>query len=274
MKRELELRRRLRSLETLGEAVGAMKSLAAHHFREARAALAPARAYRQGFDHALQSTGASLPAGGGPGGLLVIGAELGLCGGYNARLVQAAMEYREKAGAGPTFCVGRRAAVLLGRRGVAVDRAFAAPTSVRGITDALLALARDLLGDYLEKRMSFLDVVSSRFEGVGTYPPKTTRLLPVDLRPSGHAVTLRYVRRERLAAVAVRELLYITIHDLLLDALASEHGARLAATQSAEQWLDEHTDRMRRRLAAARREASTQEVIEIAAGARARGRAR
>ena len=51
MKRELELERRLRSLHTLGEAVGAMKSLSAHHFRETRSAVAPARIYREGVDH-------------------------------------------------------------------------------------------------------------------------------------------------------------------------------------------------------------------------------
>jgi hypothetical protein len=39
---------------------------------------------------------------------------------------------------------------------------------------------------------------------------------------------------------------------------------------SHERWLDERTARLRRRLATTRREASTQEMIEIAAGARAR----
>jgi F0F1-type ATP synthase gamma subunit len=94
--------------------------------------------------------------------------------------------------------------------------------------------------------------------------------LPVEAHHAAGAPTARYVSRERLAAVAVRELLYITLYDLLIDALASEHGARLLATQSAEQWLDERMDRLRRHLAGARREASTQETIEIAAGARAR----
>jgi F0F1-type ATP synthase gamma subunit len=47
-------------------------------------------------------------------------------------------------------------------------------------------------------------------------------------------------------------------------------GARLVATQSAEGWLDERAERLRRQLASTRREASTQEAIEIAAGARAR----
>jgi F0F1-type ATP synthase gamma subunit len=120
------------------------------------------------------------------------------------------------------------------------------------------------------RQLSVLEVVSSRSSGVGADRPTTTRLLPVEAHRAGGAPTARCVSRERLAAVAVRELLYITLYDLLIDALASEHGARLLATQSAEQWLDERTDRLRRHLASARRGASTQETIEIAAGVRAR----
>jgi F-type H+-transporting ATPase subunit gamma len=89
------------------------------------------------------------------------------------------------------------------------------------------------------------------------------------VRPPG-APAPRYSPADVLAAAAARELLYVTLFSLLLDALAAEHGARLTAAQSAVAWLDERADRLRRQLAAARREASTQEVIEIAGGARAR----
>jgi hypothetical protein len=43
MSREANLRRRVRGLQVLDEAVLAMKSLSAHHFRVARVALASAR---------------------------------------------------------------------------------------------------------------------------------------------------------------------------------------------------------------------------------------
>lgn len=273
MKRERELDQRLRSLETLGEAISAMKSLSAHHFRETRTALLPARRYRAGIDHLLRTTGASLPAGSGPCALLVLGAELGMCGSYNSSVGELAAERREQLGDGPTFCVGRRACTLLARRGVRIDRAYGSPTSVHGIPEALLGLAQDMLGDYVAQGLRGWEVVASRFEGVGSHLPVVTPLLPVSMPPRDDGATVRYVDRERLATVAVRELLYISLHDLLLDALASEHGARLLATQSAEHWLQERATRLRRFLAAARRESSTQEVIEIAAGARARGNA-
>lgn len=272
MKREHELRDRLRSLEALGAAVTAMKSLSAHHFREARAGLEPARRYRDGIDRVVARIGASLPAGNGPGGLLVVGSELGLCGAYNTHLVAAAAQRRAELGGGPTLCVGRRAATYLARRDVGVDRAYAAPASLQGITDLLLRLTEDMLHAYVTTRLSCFEVVSSRFEGVGVDRPAITRLLPVGATGVEATAAARYAGRETFLAVAVRELLYTTMYSVLLEALASEHGARLAATQSAEEWLDERAGRVRRQLASTCREASTQEAIEIAAGARARSR--
>lgn len=269
MKREHDLGERLHSLEALGAAVGAMKSLSAHHFRAARAGLEAARAYRDGISRAAGIVGAALPAGDGPSGLLVIGSELGLCGGYNTHVVAAAARRRAELGAGPTLCVGRRAAAYLARLAIDVDRTYPAPASVQGITEVLLRLAQDTLGHYVARRMACFEVVSSRFEGVGVDRPTTTRLLPVGAEAL-EAVPARYASRDRFVAVAIRELLYITMYSLLLEALASEHGARLAATESAEGWLDDRTAQLRRRLVASRREVSTQETIEIAAGARAR----
>jgi F-type H+-transporting ATPase subunit gamma len=128
-----------------------------------------------------------------------------------------------------------------------------------------------MLSAYVNERLSSFEVVSSRFEGIGAERPTVTRLLPLEAKHAERAPKARYVPRDHLSAAAAREFLYIVLYDLLLDALASEHGARLLATQSAESWLDDRRGALERRLAASRRETSTQEMIEIAAGARVRG---
>lgn len=272
MRRAVELERRVRSLEALGDAVTAMKSLSAHHFREARRAVPPARVYRLGVERMCGEAGAELPAGDGPPGLLVIGGELGLCGSYNADLARAAERRRAALGPGPTLCVGHRAAGLLARRGLTLDRVYAAPTGVGGITALLLRLAEDVLTRYATERLASFDIVSTHFGGVGASRPESVRLLPLGPTESREARSPRYVSAADFASAAARELLYVTLYDRLLDALASEHGARLIATEAAERWLDERTERLRHRLAATRRESSTQEMLEIAAGARARAR--
>ena len=81
-----------------------------------------------------------------------------------------------------------------------------------------------------------------------------------------------YITPDHLAAVAVREFLYISLYEVLLDALASEHGMRLTATEAALQWIDTTSERTARQLTASRSETATQEVLDIVAGAKARRR--
>lgn len=251
-----------------------MKSLSAHHFRETRRAVEPARAYREGIERFAAWTNVAIAAGAGPTGLLVIGGELGLCGAYNSHVVAAGQKHRDELGPGPTFCVGHRASILLARRGVEITTTYAAPTSVQGITDLLLRLAQDVLDSYVTQRLSSFDIVSSRFGGVGNDLPVTVRLLPVVAPKSEHAPAARYISGPELDTAVARELLYITLYDLVLDSLASEHSARLIATQSAEKWLDQRIAQLGRLLAATLREASTQEVIEIASSAQTRRQTR
>jgi len=274
VKREQELGRQLDSLGTLGEAVNAMKSLSAHHLRAAREGLEAARAYRDGINGLIASAGiAQFPPRIDRPGLLLVAADLGLCDGYNVRLTEAALDEYRRLGAMPLYCVGRRPLAAFERAGTPVTRAYQAVTSVAGLTGLLLTLADDVLGDYLAGAFSALHVVSARFEGVGGFTPISTRVLPVTQeRAVRRTAVTRYVSDAHLTRIAVREYLYSTLFALLLDALASEHGTRLVATQAAGQWLDSRVEIVRRQLSSARRESSTQEVLAVAAGARQRKR--
>ena len=272
MKREAELQRRLHTLGALHEAISAMKSLSAHHLRQTRSAVAPARAYSDAVAQIMHDSGASIAAGDGAAGLLVVGAELGLCGAYNAQVVRSARAVREALGVGPTLCVGQRATSLLVRHGLAPERSYPAPTGAHGMTKLILTVAEDILSQYLTQRLVSFDIVSTRSDGVGSSTVDTTRLLPIEARNASPGATpdTRYATTAQLVDASIREYLYVTMYDRLLDALVAEHGARLTATQSAEKWLEQRSAQLRRHLTATRREASTQEMLEIAAGARAR----
>ncbi len=274
MKREQALRRTLESLGMLGEAINAMKSLSAHHLRAARAGLASARAYRDGIDALIASAGITqITPPAQATALLLIAADLGLCDGYNSRLVEIALEQRRLQGATQFYCVGKRPLTALHRANVHVARSYPTVTSVAGLTRLLLTLADDVFGDYLTGAFSSLHVISARFEGVGAFTTRSTRVLPV---VSTHTVqqtaATPYASARHLAESAVREYLYSTLFELLLDALASEHGTRLVATQAAGEWLDSRVKNLQRQLSSARRESSTQEVLDVAGGARHRRR--
>lgn len=281
MKRENTLRQKAESLETLSEAVGAMKSLSAHQFRAAREALPAARAYREKIDEILSAIGVrQSTASGTARGVLLIASDLGLCGGYNSRLTEAAIARHRDLDASTLYCVGRRPRRILERAGLTIDRHYESPSGVSGLTELLLQLAEDVMDDYVDGAFGILEVVSARFDGVGAFTPIHTRVLPLEtpvFRDPGSAerrvaYVTPYVSTDHLVAVAVREYLYIRLFQTALDALASEYSTRLVATESAGEWLSERIAVVRRQLSSIRREAATQEVLEIVSGARYRDR--
>lgn len=271
MSRERVLQRRLRTLGTLEEAVVALRSLSAQHFRAARAPLAAVRAYRddvRGFLGVLQ---AASPAQ-GPAGIVLIAADLGLVGDYTTRLVREALKLREESGAGALVCLGHRAVSPLAKAGVQPVSVQPAPTSVAGLPGLLLPLVDTLLSLRRGGELGSLWLVAARFEGAGEYAPVRVPVLPVAAPADLPTLAASpYCGVDHLRAVVVREYLYVSLYETLLEALASEHGKRLVTAESARSWLEERIGATRRLAAAIRREASTQEVLEIVVAARAAG---
>jgi len=270
--RERVLQQRLRSLGTLEEAVGALRTLSAQHFRAARAPLAAVRTYRdevQRFLGVLHTLGTE-PARGGPTGIVLIAADLGLVGDYTTRLVRESLALRAESGPGPLVCLGRRAVAPLARAGVEPVSVQPAPTSVAGLTSLLIPLVDTILSLRRTGELGSLWLVAARFEGAGEYSPVRVPVLPVQV-PTGlpPLASSPYSDVETLRTVVIREYLYVSLYETLLEALASEHGKRLVTAESARLWLEERISGTRRLATAIRREASTQELLEVIVAARA-----
>ncbi|MCB9683147.1 MAG: F0F1 ATP synthase subunit gamma [Alphaproteobacteria bacterium] len=274
MSRTGELARRIASLGALDDAVSAMSSLSAHHLRRARAAAPAARAYRDELGTALARAGVAFPVPGpGPAMLVVVGSQLGLCGGYNSRVAEAAVARRAALGAGPTLAVGRRLSAALSRRHLDPDTRLEGVTSLDGVPALVLELATRALVAHHEQGLASVEILAARFRGVGDDAPDSTTVLPLSLPPSdGAHWAVRYVDRPRMQHDAARELLYVTLLARVTDAVAAEHAARLVATRQAGTWLDDQVTRLRRQLARLRQEQGTQETLEVASAARVRRR--
>jgi F0F1-type ATP synthase gamma subunit len=272
MSRERVLRRRLHVLGTLHEAVGALRSLSAHHFRAARAALPAARTYRA----EVEATLGVLPEllrpeaeARGESAILLVSADLGLCGDYAARLATEAARARASLGQGPFWCVGRRAVRPLAHAGITPDRVWPGAAGTASLPRLLVPLVNEIVAAREAGRLRSLVIVAARFDGAGRFVPTRNGILPVT--PPAGAPPLRpspYAGPAHLAAVLVREFLYVALHETLLDALAAEHGKRLVVAEGARGWLEQRRHATARQLGAVRRETTTQEVLEVATGAR------
>ncbi len=132
----------------------------------------------------------------------------------------------------------------------------------------VLEIADDIVREYAGQKISGLTVVSARFLGAGKFEAVATQLLADRHKIDRPVVATPYQSRRHLLEVSVREYLYITIYELLLDSLAAEHGMRLIAAESARQWIEDTRQSVQRQLSAVRRESSTQEVLDIVAGSK------
>ncbi len=204
----------------------------------------------------------------GPNGVLLVTSDLGLCGDFNSRLTRFAVDYLNEHPGALFYVVGKRGRLALAKRSIASERTYTAPASVDGLPLGVLEIAQDVVKEYSQQKISALTVVSARFEGAGRFTAVATQLLPIATKSDQPIVATPYQSRAHLLEVAVREYLYITIYELLLDSLAAEHGMRLVAAESARKWIDDTRQSVQRQWSAVRRESSTQEVLDIVAGSR------
>ncbi|PQO25619.1 hypothetical protein C5Y96_22620 [Blastopirellula marina] len=273
MNRERYLQQRLHTLGALDDAISAMRSFSAHHFRESRQALPAIQSYRAEVEAALAA------AGGGrrtdidlPPGIVLIVSDLGLCGDYNLRLIEYAAEILSGQQKYMLYCIGRRPMGLLKRYSLSPKHWYHAPTSVDGAPNVLLEVAQNALDDFHSRQIGQIFVISAQFHGAGRFSPELNQILPPKLSSSSPLPgPTHYQTQQHLRHVATREYLYTILYELLLDALASEHGMRLFAAESANKWLKDTTETVRRQLASNHRERITQELLDIVAGSHRKG---
>ena len=220
------------------------------------------------------------PNGGDEGGearvvALVVGSERGLCGRFNAAVVERTERYlaeQESAGARVELVVmGTRAARIFQRR----DGAMAAPATlpVTGLPPYRLAfdLTRRWLARYEEHELDAVDLIHNAYRGTARYEPAVVRLIPPTL-PTPEADALPWppiieTDPSSLYARVVEQWTAVRLYELLLESAAAVHSARFqlmeAATQNAERLIDELTLAVQ----TARQQAITQEMQELAVGA-------
>jgi len=212
---------------------------------------------------------------------LVVGSERGLCGRFNAAVVERAERYlaeQETAGAQVELVVmGTRAARIFQRR----DGAPASSTTlpITGLPSYRLAfdLTHRWLARHEEGELDAVDLIYNIYHGTGRYEPAMVRLIPPTLPtpdpPDGRrSLTEPWppiieTDPASLYARVVEQWTAVRLYELLLESAAAEHSARFqlmkAATQNVERLIDELTLVVQ----TARQQAITQEMQELAAGA-------
>ncbi len=277
----IDIRRRIRSVKNTQQITKAMKMVSAAKLRRAQDAIFAARPYARKMMEVLQSVAARAEERAHPlleqrDGerilLVLVTADKGLCGGFNANIIRAAVRFLEDK---------RPEAValdLLGRKGRDYfrRRQYRVRSEQVGMFQALRyqvaqAIARELMKAYVERESDQVYLVYNEFKSVIQQRVVVERLLPIErLTIQPHEPALDYLYEPRPAAI-FGELLpkhvEVQVWRALLESAAAEHGARMAAMDAATRNAGEMIDRLTLYMNKVRQAAITKEIIEVVSGA-------
>jgi F-type H+-transporting ATPase subunit gamma len=269
-----ELERRIEAIGELHEIVGAMRALAAMRLEQATTALAGARAYADAISEAL---GMALIAGGGPvdtgppkgaRGLVLFTPEHGFAGLLARHLVEMAAAEAEH------HC----RIFLVGGRGIAIASehrlrtAWQAPMATQLGAAAATArrISTELHRQFAAGDLISVEILFASYQGGGRSDALRHRLLPIDpvAHRTGrlHQPPLTNMTLPSLLPRLVEEYFFAELAHIVVETLAAENGARLAAMQSVRRNIEEKLEELRRSERRERQSAITAEIAEISAG--------
>jgi F-type H+-transporting ATPase subunit gamma len=221
--------------------------------------------------------------GEGKSALVVVTSNRGLCGGYNANVLRAALEHlaaQERAGvATELHAVGKKGISALRFRGREPAH------TITGIEDKPSykvieeLLARPLVEGFLAGRYAAVWVAYMRFHSAGRQRPEVFRLLPLarDAAAAGAAGERRgpvpqyeilpspEALLDKLLPASVRMRLYQSF----LDAAVSEQIARMSAMKAATEAAEDMIRGLTLQYNRARQTQITMELLDIVGGAAA-----
>ncbi len=277
------IRKRITSVKSTQKITKAMKMVSAAKLRRAQEAATAARPYAQKLTDLLRNVAARVGATAHPLlqarpeertiHVLLVTADRGLCGGYNANLIRKAEALIQERGRDRVrlTIVGRRGFDYFKKRGVTIAdkhiNLFGGPTS-----DLARAIAEQLAREFADGATDGVYLIYSHFRSALVQVPTVQHLLPIAPETEGGTTAIDYLYEPNAAELLdrlVRQYVYVLIHRACLEATASEHGARMTAMDSATSNASEMIDRLTLDMNRARQASITKELMEIVGGAEA-----
>jgi F-type H+-transporting ATPase subunit gamma len=279
----LDIRRRIRSVRSTQQITRAMKMVAAARLRRAQERVINARPYAEQMMALLRSVAARTEDRSHPLLanrpverilLVLVTADRGLCGAFNANLIRAAQAYlAEHRGVEVSLlAVGRK-----GRDFFRRHRVHMVGEHVNVFTRLEFVHARTIAAQIIElyssQAVDAVDLIYNEFKSILVQRLKVERYLPVrPIEPAEGQVLVDYIYEqppEEIFASLLPRYVEAEIYRALLESQAAELAAKMTAMDAATNNAKELIDSLTLNLNRVRQAAITKEIIEIVSGAAA-----
>jgi F-type H+-transporting ATPase subunit gamma len=279
----LDLRRRIRAVKSTQQITKAMKMIAASRLRRAQDRVVAARPYAQRMQQVLNSLAGRvdpdshplLGAGDGAGRslLIVITADRGLCGSFNANVIKAAGQFIVEDGRAPVELglIGRKGRDFFRRRGF--DVRFEHVGIFQRLAYAHAAdIAQAAIDAFVSGRASSVHIVHNEFKSVIAQRIVLEPLLPLPRLETTSGPTTDYLYEppaDRIFADLLPRYVQAQVYRALLESNAAFFAAQMTAMDAATRNSSEMIDSLTLYMNKVRQAAITREIIEVVSGAAA-----
>ena len=277
-----DIKRRKASIQSTGQITKAMKLVSTVKLQKSRNKAEASRPYfnlmYETIASMLEKSGTMdhkyLRAGGsGRKAVIAITSNRGLAGGYNNNIVKL-ISGSEELPAKDTnvYAIGRKGIEGLTRKGYEIAADCSDVIDEPQYQDAS-DLTKELLEAFGRGEISEIYLAYTSFKNTVVHIPKLVKLLPFTMEagdkgeaPKAQALMNYEPNAEEVLDMIIPKYMSSLIYGALLEAVASENGARMTAMDSATKNAEEMLGKLELQYNRARQGAITQEITEIVAG--------
>lgn len=285
-----EIRRRIRSVKNMAQITKAMEAVSASKMRRALANVMASRAYSQRMwdvindlvDRYTPPTGRALhpllvsPPTCCTVALVLVTADRGLCGSYNVEIIREGLRFiREQQAQGTAvklLTVGQRGRDYMVRLGAHVVAERVKLSDRPSLMDTV-PISRVLLEGWERGEFEAVYLAYTNFINVLNRKPVVQKLLPLtsfSAQVEGSKIDYLY-EPDPLTVLSqlLPRFVEVEVYQAILEALASEHSARMVSMRNATDNANDLTKELTLSYNKARQAAITKEITELTGGAAA-----
>lgn len=276
------IKKRIVSVKNTRQITKAMKMVSAAKLRRAQENVVAARPYAKKLGEVLDRLAKSQDENGSPllqkrisqkALLVVVTSDRGLCGGFNANICKAAERFiREKKSEFAEISVmtiGRKGYEFLKNR-QKIHKNYGNILSNLSYPTAAL-LAQEVIDGYIAEEYDEVYLLFNAFRSVMSQDITLQQLLPIVPEVTAdEEYAPEYIyepSKGELLAELLPKHIEVQLFKSLLESVASEHGARMTAMDSASKNATEMIGKLTLQYNRARQAAITTELMEIISGA-------
>jgi len=285
-----EVRNRIKSVQNTQQITKAMKMVSAAKLRKAQDNIVQMRPYARKLQEVLSNIVSNSDGSAGGSGLaleravekvllIVITSDRGLCGAYNANIIKMAKlairdKYATQAAKGNVviWTIGKKGYEHFLKNKYNVDPTYR-DIFLKLNFENVQACSQAAVKAFEKKEFDVVELVYSEFRNAATQKFTIERFLPIPkIQPKEGAKKVDFIfepEKDQLIAELMPKILNTQLYKAVLDANASDHGARMTAMDKATENANELIKSLKISYNRARQAAITTELTEIVSGAAA-----